>query len=107
MKETFIVSLSKMRQIVTPTQKSLNVSNTLKNDAYSCKEWSTAEMIQCADIIIGKAVSGFDCQLPMSMKIGLFLNLITMYKFIFSIFSDHICFQKKNFNYFDISLLIS
>jgi len=49
----------------------MTVSNILKNDAFTCKEWSNAEMIQCADTIIAKAVSGFDCQLPMSMKIGI------------------------------------
>jgi hypothetical protein len=70
MKETFLVYLTKMRQILAPSQKSMTVSNILKNDAFTCKEWSTAEMVQCADSIIAKAVSGFDCQLPMSMRIG-------------------------------------
>ncbi len=27
-------------------------------------------MIQCVDGIVGKATSAFDCQLPMSIKIG-------------------------------------
>lgn len=72
MRETFLVYLSKIRQIVTPSQKSMIVSNILKNDTSTCKEWSTAEMIECANIVIGNAVSGLDCQLPMSMKIGQF-----------------------------------
>jgi len=70
MTETFLVYLTKMRQILAPIQKSMTVSNILKNDAFTCKKWSTAEMVQCADTIIAKAVSGFDCQLPMSMRIG-------------------------------------
>ena len=61
-------------------------------------------MIQCADLIIGNAVSGFDCQLPMSMKIGLFFKL-NNYVQVF--FRPYLLSEKNVFNYFDISLLIS
>jgi hypothetical protein len=59
-----------MRQSLTASSKTLNVSSIIKYDALTCKEWTSSEMIQCVDGIVGKATSAFDCQLPMSIKIG-------------------------------------
>ncbi len=46
------------------------MSSNVKSDAVTCKDWTTNEMIKCVDGIIGKATSAYDCQLPMSIKIG-------------------------------------
>ena len=78
--ETYLVSLSKMRQSLTPSSKTLNVSSIIKHDALTCKEWSTTEMIQCADEVVRKATSTYDCQLPMSIKIGDSIKYYIYYK---------------------------
>ena len=41
------------------------IKNTL-----NCKDWSSNDMIQCADEIVTKSSAKYDCQLPMSIKIG-------------------------------------
>ncbi len=76
MGETYLVSISKTRQIFTSRPKSMKISNTVKNDALTCKEWTTSEMIRCVDMIIGKSTTNFTCQLPMSMKIGTYKSLV-------------------------------
>jgi hypothetical protein len=79
MGETYLVDISKIRQVLTPQKKSMKVSDAIKNDALTCKDWTNSDMIECVDTIIRKETSGFDCQLPMSMKIGIDSHSIYVY----------------------------
>ena len=54
----------------------MKVGGGIKNDALTCKEWTNGEMIGCVDRILRKATSDFDCQLPMSMKIGMRTSVV-------------------------------
>ena len=75
MGETSAIAISKNRKIQNqifldfkleiPGKETIYIKDTL-----SCKEWSSKDMIRCADAIVTKSSAQYDCQLPMSIKIG-------------------------------------
>ncbi len=58
------------REILTPRKQVSKTENDGSEVTMSCKDWKAKDMIECINDIIVEKTSDFECQLPISVRIG-------------------------------------
>ncbi len=58
---------------MTPREHILKTEDNGQETVMSCKNWKAKDMIECINDIVRKETYEFECQLPVSLRIGNYL----------------------------------